>query len=108
MRPGIFRTEAVRTGGCESAIENVCAKLSNMSQSKVFDDLSSRIREMLAATPAKDVEKNLRAVLAAFFSRLDLVSREEFDAQAKVLARTREKLAALEARVAEMERQSGG
>ncbi len=108
MRPGIFRTEAVRTGGCESANENVCARLSNMSQSKVFDDLSIRIREMLAATPAKDVEKNLRTLLSGFFARLDLVSREEFDAQAKVLARTREKLAALEARVAEMERQSGG
>lgn len=78
-----------------------------MSQSKVFDDLSIRIREMLAATPAKDVEKNLRAVLAAFFSRLDLVSREEFDAQAKVLARTREKLSVLEARVAELEKLSG-
>jgi len=75
-----------------------------MTQSKVFDDLSIRIREMLAATPAKDVEKNLRAVLASFFSRLDLVSREEFDAQAKVLARTREKLALLEAHVAELEK----
>ena len=62
---------------------------------------------MLAATPAKDVEKNLRTLLSGFFARLDLVSREEFDAQAKVLARTREKLTALEARVAEMEKQPG-
>ena len=76
-----------------------------MSQSRILDDLSLRIRELLTNTPAKDVEKNLRLLLAGFFSRLDLVSREEFDVQAKVLARAQDKLAALEARIAEMEKQ---
>lgn len=71
----------------------------------MLDDLSLRIRELLTNTPAKDVEKNLRLLLAGFFSRLDLVSREEFDVQAKVLARAQDKLAALEARIAEMEKQ---
>ena len=75
-----------------------------MSQPRFFDELNARVSELLSATPAKDLEKNLRALLSSFFSRLDLVTREEFDVQAKVLARTREKLTALEARVAELER----
>ena len=50
----------------------------------------------------------MRAMIASFFSRLDLVTREEFDIQAKVLARTREKLDAIEARIAEMEKQASG
>lgn len=72
---------------------------------KTLDELSARIREFLAASPAGDVERNIRVLLGGFFSRLDLVSREEFDVQAKVLARTREKLTALEARLAELEKQ---
>jgi len=71
---------------------------------KTMDELSARIRDFLAASPARDVEKNIRVLLGSFFSRLDLVSREEFDVQAKVLARTREKLGQLEARLAELEK----
>jgi ubiquinone biosynthesis accessory factor UbiK len=68
-----------------------------------LEDLSERIREFLAASPAKDLEKNLRALLAAAFARLDLATRGEFDVQAQALARSREKLAELERRVAELE-----
>lgn len=75
-----------------------------MAQKPIFEDISARLSEVLAASPAKDIQKNLRALLSSAFSRLDLVTREEFDIQAKVLARTREKLAALEARAAELER----
>ena len=75
-----------------------------MATSNFFDDLSARISEVLAASPAKDLEKNLRATLAAFFSRLDLVTREEFDVQAALLERARERLAQLEARLAELEK----
>ena len=50
-----------------------------------------------------DVENNVRAVMSATFSKLDLVTREEFDVQTQVLHRTREKLEALEQRVAELE-----
>ena len=74
-----------------------------MRQSQMLDEISGRIREILAASPAKDVEKNMRAMLAGAFSRLDLVNREEFDAQAKVLARTRVKLEELRERVAELD-----
>ena len=76
---------------------------SAMPQTRILDDLSARIREFLAASPAKDVEKNLQALLSAGFAKLDLATRAELDVQAKVLARTREKLSELEARVAELE-----
>ena len=78
-----------------------------MAQNRIFDDISARVSEVLAKSPAKDIEKNLRAMLSSGFSRLDLVTREEFDVQAKVLARTRENLVALEARVAELEKKLG-
>ena len=77
-----------------------------MATSRFLDELQARLSEVLAASPARDLEKNLRAVLTAGFARLDLVTREEFDVQAKVLARTRERLAELERRLAEIEGRS--
>lgn len=74
-----------------------------MSTARIFEDLSANISEFLASSPAKDVERNLKALLSAAFAKLDLATREQLDIQAKVLARTREKLSALEARVAELE-----
>jgi len=74
-----------------------------MPQTRILDDLSARISEFLAASPAKDVEKNLQALLSAAFAKLDLATRAELEIQAKVLARSREKLSELEARVAELE-----
>jgi len=74
-----------------------------MAQTSLLEDLSARISEFLAASPAKDLEKNLRALLTAAFAKLDLATREEFEVQARTLARTREKLAELERRVVELE-----
>jgi BMFP domain-containing protein YqiC len=75
-----------------------------MPAAKFVEELSAKMSEFLAASPARDLEKNFRAMMTSGLARLDLVTREEFDVQAKVLARTREKLAALEARLAELER----
>ncbi len=77
-----------------------------MDQPRFLNDLNAKVSELLAASPAKDLEKNVRVMMTSFFSRLDLVTRDEFDVQAKVLARTREKLEALEARLADMEKQA--
>jgi BMFP domain-containing protein YqiC len=66
------------------------------------ESLPSGVREMQS-----EFEKNARAALQDAASRMDLVTREEFDAQAKVLARTREKVDALEARIAELEQAQG-
>ena len=71
---------------------------------KLLNDIETRLREVFAQSPAADLEKNLRTLLGSFFAKLDLVTREEFDVQRQVLLRTREKLAALEAQVAELER----
>jgi BMFP domain-containing protein YqiC len=73
-------------------------------ETRFLDELNKKVSELLAASPAKDIEKNLRALLSSAFSRLDLVTREEFDVQQEVLGRTRDKLQQMEARVAEMEK----
>jgi len=74
-----------------------------MSRSSLLDDFASRLRAFAAETPAADIERNARAMLANMFSRLDLVTREEFDAQARVLAQTRARLDQLEHRIAALE-----
>jgi BMFP domain-containing protein YqiC len=74
-----------------------------MNTNNFFADLQNKLGQVLENSPAKDLEKNVKAMLTQGFSRLDLVTREEFDIQAQVLARTRAKLDALEARVAELE-----
>jgi len=70
---------------------------------RFLDDLSTRIDQALRNSPAQDIEKNLKALLAAWFDRLDLVLREDFDVQKKLLERAQAKLAELEARIAELE-----
>jgi ubiquinone biosynthesis accessory factor UbiK len=74
-----------------------------MIDPKFFDELRSRIDEALRDSPAQDIEKNLRALLTAWFDRLDLVVREDFEVQKKLLERAQAKLAELEARIAELE-----
>ena len=75
-----------------------------MVKQELLDELGATIKEVVANSPVRDMEKNLRAMLAATFARLDLVTREEFDVQSEVLARTREKLVQLEAKLAELEK----
>ncbi|MDP2239687.1 MAG: accessory factor UbiK family protein [Burkholderiales bacterium] len=70
----------------------------------LLNEINDKIKTVMAQSPAADLEKNLRAMLTAMFSRLDLVTREEFDVQRQVLARTREKLGQLETRLAEFEK----
>ena len=70
---------------------------------KILADLSARLAEAAAANPAKDLEKNFRGMLSSTFAKLDLVTREEYDVQAELLARARERLATLEKRVAQLE-----
>jgi BMFP domain-containing protein YqiC len=71
--------------------------------SKTLDDLAARIGKAVEASPVKDVEKTVKAMLMNGLSRLDVVPRADFDTQAAVLAKTREKLEQLEARVAALE-----
>lgn len=79
-----------------------------MLDPKILEDFGTKMSALLANTPAKDIEKNAKAMMGGLFSKLDLVTREEFDVQAEVLARTREKLQALEARVDALEKARSG
>ena len=75
---------------------------------KSIEDLARKLAESLPEglrAVREDIETNFRAVLKSGLSRLDLVTREEFEVQEAVLARTREKLEGLEARLAELEEQ---
>ena len=74
-----------------------------MINAQSLDELAKRIGRAIEASPAKDLERNVKALLASGLAKLDVVPRAEFDVQAKVLARTREKLDELERKVAELE-----
>ncbi|MDP1651866.1 MAG: accessory factor UbiK family protein [Rhodocyclaceae bacterium] len=76
-----------------------------MLDPKFFEDICAGISRALAATPAADIEKNLRTLLSAQFAKLDLVTREDFEIQNELLARAQARLAQLEARLAELEGQ---
>jgi hypothetical protein len=78
-----------------------------MKPTDLFNDLQNKVSEALRNSPARDIEKNVRSMMTQGFARLDLVTREEFDVQSQVLARTRARLEELEARVAELERRAG-
>lgn len=76
-----------------------------MNKASLLNELQSKIGQLMQQSPAADLEKNLKALMSQGFAKLDLLTREEFDVQAEVLARTRAKLEQLEARVAELEAQ---
>ena len=69
-----------------------------------IEDLSLKINETLKNSPAGDLEKNIHALLQGMFTKLELVSREEFDVQAEVLRQTKEKLVALEKQIEALEK----
>ncbi|MBL8417422.1 MAG: accessory factor UbiK family protein [Dechloromonas sp.] len=79
-----------------------------MLDPKKLEDIGNKMNALLANSPAKDFEKNAKALMSGFLAKLDLVTREEFDIQAQVLARTREKLKELEARVEALEKTRTG
>ena len=74
-----------------------------MDMNNFFTDLQGKINQAIENSPAKDIEKNVKSMMTQGFAKLDLVTREEFDIQMQVLAKTRSKLEALELRVAELE-----
>ena len=74
-----------------------------MDMNSFFADLQGKISQAIESSPAKDIEKNVKAMMTQGFSKLDLVTREEFDIQAQVLAKTRAKLDALELQISSLE-----
>jgi len=95
---------------CGRLARDQCARvryLGGMSDKRFFDNLNERISAAFRDSPAQDIEKNLKAMLASGFARLDLVLREDFEVQQKLLERAQAKLAELEARIAELEARGG-
>jgi BMFP domain-containing protein YqiC len=79
-----------------------------MDMNSFFNDLQGKINQAIDNSPARDIEKNVKAMMTQGFSKLDLVTREEFDIQAQVLAKTRAKLDALELQMAALEARLAG
>ena len=76
-----------------------------MIAKQLIEEAASKISETLANSPAKDFEKNAKAMLGSAFNKMDLVTREEYDIQQQILIKTRVKLTELEARLAQLEAQ---
>ncbi|TAL83774.1 MAG: accessory factor UbiK family protein [Candidimonas sp.] len=68
-----------------------------------FEDFQKNMSDLIAKSPAADIERNVKAMMAQTFSRLDLITREEFDVQAGLLERALARIDALEARVKTLE-----
>lgn len=77
------------------------------SRTDWFEDMQKNVSDLIKNSPAADIERNVKAMMTQTFSRLDLVTREEFDVQAAVLEKALARLAALEARVKALEESQG-
>ena len=71
-----------------------------------INEISNKIKEVVSNSPLGDTEKNIHALLKSIFTKMELVTREEFDVQTEVLRNTREKLVMLEKKLSELESKS--
>ena len=74
-----------------------------MLNNEKLNEISNKIRELVKDSPLPDIEKNIDALLKGMFTKMELVTREEFDVQTEVLKRTRQKLEELEKKLLEIE-----
>lgn len=78
-----------------------------MKSNQLFEDFQKNVQELIKNSPAADIEKNVKAFMAQGFSRLDLITREEFDVQVELSNKLRERLFELETRVRQLEQKAG-
>jgi BMFP domain-containing protein YqiC len=74
-----------------------------MLNSTFFEDLSIKIKELVKNSPASDIDRNIHALIQGALTKMELISREEYDVQTEVLKQTREKLNALEKKLEAIE-----
>ena len=74
-----------------------------MFNSSKIEELSNKIKEMAASSPLADMDKNIHALIKGALTKMELVTREEFDVQTEVLRHAREQLAALEVKLEALE-----
>jgi BMFP domain-containing protein YqiC len=103
----VHRPGAGAAPGCKFGTLMFCqhaAQEARMNRTDWMEDFQKNLSELMAKTPAADIERNVKAMMAQTFSRLDLVTREEFDIQAQLLERALARVQALEARLDEIEK----
>jgi ubiquinone biosynthesis accessory factor UbiK len=76
-----------------------------MVNSQVINDLSNKIKEIIKNSPVQEIENNINALIRGALTKMELVTREEFDVQIKALQNTRELLVNMEAKLTELEAQ---
>jgi len=74
-----------------------------MNRTQWLEDFQKNLSDLIARSPAADLERNVKAMMGQAFTRMDLVTREEFDVQAELLARARERVDQLDAQVRQLE-----
>ena len=80
-----------------------------MEKQAFFQDFQQKVMDLIKASPAADIERNIQALMGQTFNKLELVSREEFDIQAALLQSLQARVDALEARLAQQaDKRDGG
>lgn len=74
-----------------------------MANRDFFEEFQKNISDLIAKSPAADIERNVKAMMAQTFSKMDLITREEFDTQSELLERALARIAVLEAKVQALE-----
>jgi len=74
-----------------------------MNRTQWIEDFQKNLSDLIARSPAADLERNVKAMMGQAFTKMDLITREEFDVQADLLARARERVDQLDAQVRELE-----
>ena len=75
-----------------------------MVDKKTIQEISKKIKNIVSDSPISDIEENINALLKGMFTKMDLITREEFDVQTGVLKKTREKLESIEKKLSEIEK----
>jgi ubiquinone biosynthesis accessory factor UbiK len=75
-----------------------------MNKQNFFEDVQAKLGDLFKNSPAADIERNVKELMGQTLRKMDLVTREEFELQRELLQRSREKLDALERKVAELEK----
>ena len=78
-----------------------------MAGPRLLDDIQAKLDQVFASGPAKDLERNVKTLVGNALARMDVATRDELDAQSRLLERALERIAKLEARVAELEQRLG-
>jgi BMFP domain-containing protein YqiC len=84
-------------------LKSMFYETNTMIKKERLEEISGKIRELIKNSPIEDMEENINALLKSMFTKMDLITREEFDVQTEVLKKTRLKLEMLEKKLDQLE-----